>query len=209
MWESDWRSGSGFERRVAEVRSGLQNPSPDSTGITLGGGSDRILPVALKRVQKTDLDLTEHVLAAKEVLETTFHGEDFAVKVEADLQRHSIPEHLRGQPFKPREAIPYFGTDYAVLGMITDARLGKNLKGYGSSEGWFAVTANSFSSLEEFGKVVIHEFGHSLGLSHCPDPSCLMAENKNRRKSVGGFCRKCSRALRRKARERAKVRRRR
>lgn len=47
---------------------------------------------------------------------------------------------------------------------------------------------------EKFAKVVVHEFGHTRGLDHCPVNSCLMrdAEGKDHLDEETGFCKKCA-----------------
>jgi len=46
---------------------------------------------------------------------------------------------------------------------------------------------------EQFFKVAIHELGHTQGLPHCPNKTCLMtdAEGKNNTDDEKGFCEKC------------------
>ena len=46
---------------------------------------------------------------------------------------------------------------------------------------------------EQFYKVAIHELGHTQGLDHCPNKTCLMtdAEGKNNTDNEKGFCEKC------------------
>ena len=46
---------------------------------------------------------------------------------------------------------------------------------------------------EQFFKVAIHELGHTQGLPHCPDKTCLMtdANGKNNTDKENGFCIKC------------------
>ncbi len=46
---------------------------------------------------------------------------------------------------------------------------------------------------EQYFKVAIHELGHTQGLPHCPDKTCLMtdAEGKNNTDKENGFCIKC------------------
>jgi archaemetzincin len=46
---------------------------------------------------------------------------------------------------------------------------------------------------EQFFKVAIHELGHTQGLPHCLDKTCLMtdAEGKNNTDKENGFCIKC------------------
>jgi len=53
---------------------------------------------------------------------------------------------------------------------------------------------------EKIGKVVIHEFGHTRGLSHCPVKTCLMrdAEGKDHLNEETGFCKKCRSILKEK-----------
>jgi archaemetzincin len=46
---------------------------------------------------------------------------------------------------------------------------------------------------EQYFKVAIHELGHTQGLEHCPDVTCLMtdANGKNTTDKENGFCKKC------------------
>lgn len=46
---------------------------------------------------------------------------------------------------------------------------------------------------EQYFKVAIHELGHTQGLYHCPNKTCLMtaAEGKNNTDKETGFCIKC------------------
>jgi archaemetzincin len=46
---------------------------------------------------------------------------------------------------------------------------------------------------EQYFKVAIHELGHTQGLQHCPDLTCLMtdADGKNTTDKEIGFCKKC------------------
>ena len=48
-------------------------------------------------------------------------------------------------------------------------------------------------------KVILHELGHNLGLSHCPVDSCLMSETNGDigklNKTGGNYCKKCRQKL--------------
>jgi len=50
---------------------------------------------------------------------------------------------------------------------------------------------------QQYFKVVIHELGHTQGLPHCPDKTCIMtdAEGKNNTENEKGFCKKCETVL--------------
>lgn len=201
MFGSNWREE--FYSRVEEVESGLSKPSTKTFEVPKIERIRELLPVSLKRIQKTDDDISDYVLAAKKVLVDYFSDESFDIAAEADPKRHPIPEPMRGDEiFMPGEAANYFGTDYSVLGMITDAPLGGNLRGQGSTAGWFVVTLRPpVPSAQEFAEVVLHEFGHVLGLDHCKNPSCLMAQSTIRNSS-GRFCEPCTKILRSNAKER-------
>lgn len=59
----------------------------------------------------------------------------------------------------------------------------------------FRLSKNNLK--EQFFKVAIHELGHTQGLPHCPDKTCLMtdAEGKNNTDKEEGFCEKCKKYL--------------
>lgn len=50
---------------------------------------------------------------------------------------------------------------------------------------------------EQFFKAVIHELGHTQGLDHCPDSTCLMADakGKNTMDQEMNFCKNCRKKL--------------
>ncbi|HEY0866769.1 MAG TPA: matrixin family metalloprotease [Fimbriimonas sp.] len=51
---------------------------------------------------------------------------------------------------------------------------------------------------DRLAKVVVHEFGHTLGLPHCPTPKCLMNDARGRAATVDaetGFCDDCRKAF--------------
>jgi hypothetical protein len=82
-----------------------------------------------------------------------------------------------------------FNTNNKVV-YIVDKRLwarGEHLRGYASVGGGFVIVRGEKSFLQE---TIIHEIGHTLGLGHCDDMSCIMAVNNDLEDS-GTFCNKC------------------
>lgn len=53
---------------------------------------------------------------------------------------------------------------------------------------------------EQYFKVAIHELGHTQGLNHCANISCLMtdAKGKNTTDKENGFCERCKAFLKKK-----------
>ena len=51
--------------------------------------------------------------------------------------------------------------------------------------------------LEQFFKIAIHELGHTQGLDHCPDTTCIMQDAKghNTTAQEKGFCNACIKKL--------------
>ena len=59
---------------------------------------------------------------------------------------------------------------------------------------------NKSKRAEQLYKVIVHELGHSEGLDHCPEKTCLMrdAEGGNPLNEEKGFCERCTAYLKRK-----------
>jgi len=74
--------------------------------------------------------------------------------------------------------------DYGIMGL-----------GYQPGNACVASTSRlKKSNLKvQFYKVAIHELGHTQGLDHCPEKTCIMtdAKGKNNTDNEKGFCKKC------------------
>jgi len=68
---------------------------------------------------------------------------------------------------------------------------GDYLRGYAAVNGGTAIVRGEKSFLQE---TIIHELGHTLGLGHCGDLSCVMAIDNDVYDS-GNFCKNCKRRL--------------
>ncbi|WP_408611253.1 matrixin family metalloprotease [Flavobacterium odoriferum] len=58
---------------------------------------------------------------------------------------------------------------------------------------------NSKTHFTRFKKVAVHEFGHNLGLPHCPDKTCVMTDAVESVKTIDNaklkLCGKCKAQL--------------
>jgi predicted Zn-dependent protease len=77
---------------------------------------------------------------------------------------------------------------------IVDKKLWSNgdyLRGYATRGGNTVIVRGEKSFLKE---TIIHELGHTLGLGHCTDKTCIMA-TENDAYDSGDFCNKCKSKL--------------
>jgi hypothetical protein len=81
---------------------------------------------------------------------------------------------------------------YSNTIFIVDKRLWHNNEVKGLTDGTTIIVRGEKEWLKE---TLIHEIGHTLGLGHCDNLSCIMAIN-NDEYETGTFCKKCKRYLR-------------
>ena len=87
------------------------------------------------------------------------------------------------------ECINTFFTQQKVV-YIVDKKLwanGKYYRGYATMDGGTVVVRGDLSIMRE---TLIHELGHTFGLGHCSDKTCIMASGNDDYDS-GTFCNKC------------------
>ncbi|MCW5943623.1 MAG: matrixin family metalloprotease [Fimbriimonadaceae bacterium] len=61
-----------------------------------------------------------------------------------------------------------------------------------------SCVVSSFRAKRHIGRVAVHEFGHTLGLDHCPTPKCLMRDGEGTGRNIIGsdrFCDECAKTI--------------
>lgn len=154
--------------------------------------------------------------------------QEFVVQVSQQIQSFNTQvvilkntEFPEGSFYKPRQRYRadriiahlrnIVGTDSVIVGLTSkdiSTTKGKHqdwgVMGLGYRPGNACVVSMFRLSVknkkEQFYKVVLHELGHTEGLDHCPDQSCLMrdAEGGNPLDQEKSFCLKCRNFLIRK-----------
>jgi hypothetical protein len=145
---------------------------------------DKVVIKALGIVDESDLE------DAKEIIESFFGYQCIQGNSETiteDMYINGTEEILDAL-----SCIQHLRRDYKVV-YIVDKRLwtkGDFLRGY-AAYGNTVIVRGEKSFLRE---TLIHEIGHTLGLNHCPDLSCIMAINNDVYDS-GTFCKDCQRKI--------------
>jgi len=83
----------------------------------------------------------------------------------------------------------FYSTQRVVY--IVDKKLwhnGRYYRGFATTNGGTVVVSADFSFMKE---TIIHEIGHTFGLSHCSDRTCIMATSDNDVYENGSFCSRC------------------
>lgn len=205
MFDDNWREE--FNRRVREVSSGLHPPNElekpsvgtGQTDLVEVSQAEHVDTITLRRVQKSEKDLTRYVKLAGNVLEGTFEWDGYRVKVATDVGGRPAPVPINRQGrLSLSEAASRISHQSDVLGIITDMPLQDGVAGRGSTAGRFVVTVEGPRSRKSFQNTVVHEYGHVLDLKHCSNPQCIMARSERRNGPTRQFCDNCSAKLRRK-----------
>jgi predicted Zn-dependent protease len=113
------------------------------------------------------------------------------VSITEDMYIKNTREILNGDVCIQNLHNPY---DKVKTLYIVDKRLwasGDFLRGYATLNSNTIIVVGNQNTMRE---TIIHEIGHTLGLSHCSDLGCIMAIN-NDEYDTGHFCNKCKNKL--------------
>lgn len=160
-------------------------------------------PIVIQIQPFSDMKKVEVDLIAKEISKIYPHLEI--------LRTIEFPENAFYQPrnrYRADSIIKFLNSEtkngFVKLGLTSkdiSVTKGKNpdfgVMGLGYRPGKACVAStfrlNKNNKNSQFYKVAIHELGHTQGLSHCPEKTCLMrdAEGGNPTDELKEFCKKC------------------
>lgn len=133
-----------------------------------------------------DMDNSDLQYASQVVQD--FFGYNCIVTDNLDIPNNIYQDN--GNTIDARKAITEFSTNNVNTLFLTYKGLNENdmrLRGYTTLYGKSIFVRSNRSFLKE---TIIHEIGHTLGLDHCDDLTCIMAINNDAYDS-GDFCNNC------------------
>lgn len=162
-----------------QARSKATGPSPRLVILPLGNGLRDPDVTFVKRCLEAFYDFRVDVLERQPLPNEAYYPPRKRYRAErllAFLNAHAPPDAERIVGLTSVDISTTKGKvfDWGVLGLATiDGRVGV-LSNFRCRRG----TKTAMTALDRFGKVAVHEVGHTLGLEHCPTVSCLMEDAK-------------------------------
>ena len=162
-----------------ESPSVVSNPDTEQPSNT--NQSETVIIRALGNVDYDDLEDASKII-------TEFYGFNCVIGTPEEITEDL---YISGtdQIINAKSCLNKFSTRSRIV-YIVDKRLwadGDYLRGFASTSGGFVIVRGEKSFLRE---TIIHEIGHTYGLGHCDDLSCIMAIDNDQYDS-GTFCNKC------------------
>lgn len=138
----------------------------------------------LGNVDEGDLDFASNIIRE-------FYGVDVIIKSKVDINGRMLGKN--GELESTNTCLELKSNEKTIY--ITERLLydynGNSLRGAAKLNGSTVVVRGDRSFMKE---TIIHEIGHTFGLDHCNDLTCVMAINNDAWDS-GDFCNKCKKQI--------------